>query len=359
MNLEKILNPLKDRLNRRKPHFDRATDPIYFTVASNAGLILGAHSLLDSYGDEPIAIAGISAAASASVLLLNRYFISSAARRIRLYHQRKIRRNRQTTKWGWYRTFMQYFLPLSILGISSYADDIRDIKRRAESYFTEKYKPNLPEIPVPNPAILEEKKNKILRARLREIVEEEIKNSRRETDDGRFYRTFRWEEIFRYVGRRYGIKDDLLAGIAMHESYGDPLTIGPTNDLGLMQIIPSTGRRLCGMKVHSDPTSDKMRELVRKHNGNLELLSGIDDRFNPAKSAECAARHLKKDYDRYINWDKAVSAYNRGVPARNLREHHYVANVKRSRDFYRRKKEELLARASSGSQKGREAVSEN
>ncbi len=349
MNLEKILNPLKDKLNRRKPHFDRATDPLYFAVASNAGLILGAHHAIERYGDGPMATAGITAAAGLSVLLLNKYLISPVARRIRLYHQRRINRKISATKFGWYRTFMQYFLPLGILGIASYADDIRDIKRRAESYFTEKYKPNLPEIPVPDHTVLEEKRNKILRAKLREIVEEEIKNSRRETDDGRFYRTFRWEEIFRYVGRRYGIKDDLLAGTAMHESYGDPLTIGPTNDLGLMQIIPSTGRRLCGMKVHSDPTSNRMRELVRKHNGNLELLSGIDDRFDPAKSIECAARHLKKDYDRYINWDKAVSAYNRGVPARNLREHHYVANVKRSRDFYRRKKEELLARASSGS----------
>ncbi len=354
MNLEKITGNTKEWLNRRKPHFDKITDPIYFRIASNAGLIFGAHKAIEEYGENPAEMAGLSAAAGVSLLLLNRYLISPIARGIRIHHQRNINRKRSATRSSWYRTIMQYLIPAGFIGVLHYADDIDYIKRRAESYFTDKYKPK---ITAPVPA--KDFEDSLLKKKVEEILIEELENTRRETDDGRFYRTFRWEKLFRDAETKYGIKENLLAGTAMHESYGDPFTIGPTNDAGLMQIIPSTGRRLCGMKIYENPTSYRMRELVRIHNGNLDELAKIDERFDPAKSIECAAKHLEKDYRRYFDWDKAVSAYNRGVPARNLKRHPYVANVKKSRDMYIRKRGELFARAASGNEIGQESASKN
>ncbi len=342
MKLEAFLQGLKDRLNNWKPYFDRATDPAYFTVASNAGLIFGAHKTLENYGDSPAEIAGISAAAGTLILLLNKYAINPVANDIiKRHHDRRINRKRRTTKWSWYRTISQYVLPLGMIGILNYADEIRDMKSRAESYFTDRFKPKLPE---PEMVPWDPKKYAISK-KLSEIVEKELKDNPRWDEDGRFYRTFRWERFFKETEERHGIKEDLLAGTAMHESYGDPLLIGPTNDVGLMQITPSAAEHLCNLRIHSDTTTEEMKKLVNKHNGNPAVLSDIDERFDPKKSIDCAAKHLARDYRRYLDWDKATSAYNRGVPARNLKNHPYVDRVKRARNTYREKRGELIARA--------------
>src|SRR3989338_5450373 len=148
MNLEKITKNTKEWLNRRKPRFDRITDPIYFRIASNAGLVFGAHKVIEEYGENPAEIAGLSAAAGASLLLLNRYLISPIAKRIRIHHQRNINRRRSAARSSWHRTIMQYLIPAGFIGILHYADDINYIKRRADSYFTDKYKPRIT-VPVP------------------------------------------------------------------------------------------------------------------------------------------------------------------------------------------------------------------
>ena len=92
------------------------------------------------------------------------------------------------------------------------------------------------------------------------------------------------KEIF----RKYGIPED-LALLAIVESKGDPSAVSRAGAAGLWQLMPSTARRL-GLKVN--------------------WL--IDERFNPIKSTEAAAKYLKELHSYFHRWDLAIAAYNAG-----------------------------------------------
>lgn len=49
-----------------------------------------------------------------------------------------------------------------------------------------------------------------------------------------------FEDIFTRVAAEYGLDKHLLAEQAWRESRWDPLAIGQANDMGIMQILPST-----------------------------------------------------------------------------------------------------------------------
>lgn len=49
-----------------------------------------------------------------------------------------------------------------------------------------------------------------------------------------------YEEIFQRVAEKYGLDWRLLMEQCFRESRFDPLAVGAANDMGLMQIIPST-----------------------------------------------------------------------------------------------------------------------
>jgi len=44
----------------------------------------------------------------------------------------------------------------------------------------------------------------------------------------------------------------------------------------------------------------------------LKVSNSVDERFDPVKATQAAARHLKRDYNRLGRWDLAVNAYNTG-----------------------------------------------
>ena len=49
-----------------------------------------------------------------------------------------------------------------------------------------------------------------------------------------------YEEMFKEVAEKYGLRWELLAEQAYRESRMDPNAVGAADDMGLMQIIPST-----------------------------------------------------------------------------------------------------------------------
>lgn len=71
-----------------------------------------------------------------------------------------------------------------------------------------------------------------------------------------------YEEIFREIGPRYDLDWRLLAEVAYQESRMDPLAVGGSSELGLMQILPSTWLEWAPKVGVSDPFDPYSNVLV-------------------------------------------------------------------------------------------------
>jgi membrane-bound lytic murein transglycosylase D len=106
--------------------------------------------------------------------------------------------------------------------------------------------------------------------------------------------------------KEYGIPDDLKF-LSVVESALNPKAVSRVGATGLWQFMPSTGSEY-----------------------GLRTNSAVDDRSNPVKSTDAAARHLRDLYERFDDWALALAAYNSGSGRVN-------AAIKRagSRDFWK------------------------
>lgn len=88
-----------------------------------------------------------------------------------------------------------------------------------------------------------------------------------------------------------GAMDDLLYGIMMSESGGNPLAYNVSGATGAFQLMPETARDL-GLRVNSQ----------------------VDDRLDPSKSRAAASVYMRQLLKRYNgNVDNALRAYNWGM----------------------------------------------
>ncbi|MFT7507373.1 MAG: hypothetical protein ACI92I_000519 [Acidimicrobiales bacterium] len=92
------------------------------------------------------------------------------------------------------------------------------------------------------------------------------------------------------AARKYGVPASRIRGIMITESGGNPNARSPVGALGLMQIMPATGRASCGLSV-----------------GDLLV---------PAKNIDCGASYYAQQYRSFGSHDLAAAAYNAG-PGRN------------------------------------------
>ncbi len=166
------------------------------------------------------------------------------------------------------------------------------------------------------------------------------------TDLGKFQRTYRWDDELDKAERKYKIPKGLLKGLAMRESYGDPLRLNEGEDggAGLFMFQPRTARAY-GLKTYgkSNKSSkdlkhgEQLKDLVKKYKNDYRKLAEIDERFDTEKSAEAAAKYLREDYERYGSWDDALSAYNQGTPAPRSDTTEHVKAVKRYQKYYKKR----------------------
>lgn len=165
------------------------------------------------------------------------------------------------------------------------------------------------------------------------------------TTHGRFQRTYRWDNVLDKTEEKYDIPEGILKGLAMQESYGDPLRLNEGDDggAGLFMLMPGTAIEL-GLKVHDDAKStgkdkghgNELKELMSKNNYDYGKMAKIDERFDVNKAADAAARYLVKAYKKYNSWDKALSAYNRGPNnvAKNPLQTPHVQRVREFQEYY-------------------------
>lgn len=311
--MKRTLRKTADWFNRKKFYLDQELDPLLLYMVANSSLAYGTYKAVDHFPyttpNKALGMALTLAAAGTGAALANKYVISPIAKKIRNHNIRKIKTRARATKGSWIRTAAQLLVPA--LGITYY------------------------------PAIDQWGKKEI-------PLEERLEETTSRTPVGAFSRTYRWEEIFVEMEERYDIEQDLLQGITMHESQGNPIAVGPTGDVGLMQFIPRTAVAY-GLKVYENTDNlrghtNTMNQLVRSHNYNYEALTKIDDRFSGEKSIEAAARFLRDMHNRYGSWDQAVSAYNQGQPAIFPGSTSYVRGVREKQKVYREFREAVSRR---------------
>lgn len=106
--------------------------------------------------------------------------------------------------------------------------------------------------------------------------------------------------------KEYGLPDDLKY-LSVVESALNPKAVSRVGATGLWQFMPSTGSEY-----------------------GLRTNSAVEDRSNPVKSTDAAARHLRDLFERFDDWALALAAYNSGTGRVN-------AAIKRagSRDFWK------------------------
>jgi soluble lytic murein transglycosylase-like protein len=92
--------------------------------------------------------------------------------------------------------------------------------------------------------------------------------------------------LVKKAAKRYNVKSSLICAIIKQESNWKPRVVSSAGAIGLMQIMPATGRSACNLKKN-------------------EL-------FNPSKNINCGVRYFKKLLDQFNSIELALCANNAG-----------------------------------------------
>jgi len=101
-------------------------------------------------------------------------------------------------------------------------------------------------------------------------------------------RSGRWQEHIRASMRQAGVPE-MLAALPHVESSFNPEARSYVGAAGLWQFTAGTGRRF------------------------MRIDSAVDERRDPLRSSEAAARLLRSNYDELDSWPLAITAYNHGT----------------------------------------------
>src|SRR5215470_11299389 len=119
------------------------------------------------------------------------------------------------------------------------------------------------------------------------------------------------------ISRNHGVDPALVRAVMKTESNFNRWAVSNKGALGLMQLIPDTGRRY-GVRDFFDPQQNVdggvryLRFLLDKFNGNLDL----------SLAAKTAGKNLVKGLGRFLPSQKQQHTFTRSGPLINRRQHH-------------------------------------
>ncbi len=145
------------------------------------------------------------------------------------------------------------------------------------------------------------------------------------SDLSRFYTHYfthsELQELAQQTAQRYGVDVSLVFAMIQQESGWKTKVVSHAGAIGLMQIMPSTGKGFCGL--------------------SKEQLT------DPRQNLDCGVRYFRQQLKRFGTVELALCAYNAG-PGRarkgrchNSETRHYVRNITA---MYNREKRELSAK---------------
>lgn len=106
-----------------------------------------------------------------------------------------------------------------------------------------------------------------------------------------------YDSLFHEAANAHGVSYDFLRKVAFNESSFNPNAKSPTGPLGMMQFTKATGKAM-GLNITGGPD---------------------DDRLDPAKSINAAARHISQLVTKYDGDELAAAlAYNQGEGPKGL-----------------------------------------
>ena len=148
-------------------------------------------------------------------------------------------------------------------------------------------------------------------------------------------RTLGFEDDIKEAAKRHGVDPDTLAALIFLESAGRvDIVAGKTPDaaVGLGQILPGTATDLLGMKVDLERSKQLTRSIARNLHRSATSLDAekrssaaraavkaqierrkIDERFDPKKAIDGAARYLELAKERFGREDLAAASYHMGI----------------------------------------------
>jgi len=349
MDLEKIIDSIKNYRSRKKIWLDQYVDPSLAWIGANMGYVWGSDKVLDFVTKktdtfEGLALFGTYLGLAAGAIALNKYVIVPVAKKIKEFHQHRLKECKRTDAKSWLRTAGQVGSLLALysaLNIGGAVGDFKNDTERVIDALDGRGNPPITRVQDDVPPLKEElSMPKELKAEMpNTLVSKNIKDTNIYSDEGRFLRTYRWNKFLSAAEKKHNLEEGLLAGLVMQESCGNPVALGSGNDgdAGLMMFIPGTAQEY-GLKTYGKSKANcsdkkhgkKLKALVKQKNYNYVSLSDVDDRFNVPKSVDAGAEFLKDLYERFGSWDDALSAYNQGTPAKKP---HKTTHVKRIREY--------------------------
>ena len=360
MGIRSLYRKIKDYRSHDKVVLDEHLDHTMFLAGTNAiGLILldGVQNLVSNNTSEGLATFGTYALWTAGQYALHEFGLLPVADKIKKYNKRKREHHEPATFLSRLKTAGAVLALGAVLFSTPFQGAVRNITYDAKTMAKGAVSSlEREEVKVAR-EIKELKELDKTPETLQTIIPQEydrkiaemIGNTNKTSREGRFCRAFRWDVVYEKMERRYGLPQGILAGLAMHESFGNPLELNleDEGDAGLFQITPETAKNL-GLKVYGNARGYKnrahgkrLREFVKDRCENdYDCARTPDDRLDVERASDAAARYLRDELKRYGgDMNKALTAFNagEGTPVNTF----YANSVSGFQKYYLERKRSL------------------